>query len=259
MKKWDNLFVKLVYVYFICCLNFAYAQLSPDMIKYFFKWNHITWKNDSRPKAEWNLQYLVWPTAVWNYLNLSEKDQNFVKEIANIILTDKYAKNIEKESRVNWDNYISLWKIDTFDLSDYLERVVNILYSIQRCEKWLEKPYNQLLKDLNDVKNLKNINILINKLKTLKPKVEAVKRLHEMLKEKQLQDEKNYRKKETALLKEIRRIDAKIKKQNAQIKEKDKLIKKDEERFKRKREELRKLNEYLKTLKRFRRIVWISQ
>jgi hypothetical protein len=141
------------------------AQLSPKYQKHYFNWNREISENDKEPKVEWNLQYLIWPTWVWTYLNLSEKHQEFVKDIANILLTDDYAENIEENKKNHTRNYdiISEWKqkLKTAHLTLFITRYINLLQDIEMIRAWADKSYKYLFKALNNYKEKNDITQIL--------------------------------------------------------------------------------------------------
>jgi hypothetical protein len=190
------------------------------------------------------LQYLIWESWVSNYLALSKKHQQFIQDLANILLTDKYAKNIEENKRNHSRNYdiVSSWKKDMKSSSLWLllKTYTSFLRDIEEIRSWVGKWYTQILNKINKYKEKRWFNPdskLYDLLETLKLEVEWVELVHKFLDEKWLVQEMDFRKREKAILYEIERIKAEIKWQETKIKWQE--------------EEIKKLDNYLKVLNRF--------
>ena len=247
-----------------------YAKLSPELQKHFFSWNRVdypkinlTWeiiRNAPKPKYEWNLQYLVWETWMWTYLTLSKEHQKVIQDLANILLTDEYAKNIEENAKIDWDNYIIIdWDLDTFSLSDFLERSIYILRWIQWVERWIDENYNVLLKDLKKYSKYKNIKQFYDKLLTFKPKIEAIKEIFKNLDKQNYKNEMDFRKREAIIKQELKKVEEELKKKYGIIVWLQGEVKWLQGEVQWLQEEIRKKLEYIKTLKRLHGLIWISQ
>ena len=236
-----------------------YASLSPEIQKYFFNWNRAdyqlsnfkTWDIEHRgqePKVEWNLQYLIWPEWVSSYLALSKEHQQFIQDLANLLLTDEYAKDIEKNKRNHSRKYekIEWTKLKTWHLALLLKKSLLLIRDIETITSWVDKRFKSIISTSKKYEEKKWYNVdskLYELLETLKPEVEAVEKVHEFLRKKGLEREMDNRKKSEVILAEIKRIEAQIKEKDIKIKEKDIKIK--------------ELDKYLQTLKRLSWLVWV--
>jgi len=247
------------------------ASLSPEIMKKYFDWNKVTypafkpsksWEIDEKwwkPTVEWNLQYLIWKTGVSTYLTLSDEHQNFIQEIADIILTDEYVQNIEehkKDKKIPYD-IVSSWEkyLKTNNLSFFVMKVVYLLKDIQEIRSWVDSQFSRAEKLLNKYQEKKWYNIpeeLLQKLDELKPEIENIIKIHKLLDEQGLKNTMDFRKKEQVLNDEISRIKKEINKNES-------IIKWNEDIIKNNYKEIKKLKAYLDTLKRLRKALWISE
>ena len=243
--------IKLLVVGLIVCSSGLYAELSPSVMQHFFKSN-----------TESNLQYLVGKSGVSSYKTLSDEHKVFIQKITNIILTDKYAKNLEAKKKGEVKEYlvVSSWKkeLKTGHLRILITRITYLLDDIEQVTSGVDLRYKNIISELNKYKKERwyildeNIFKLLRKIE---PKIERVLKVHRLLKEKGLAQEKDFRKKEAVILKEIERVNAIIKGQEEKIKGQEEKIKGQEERRKKLDKRIKELNAYLKVLKKFRKVV----
>jgi len=212
----------------------TFAKLSDDMMKHFFK-------------EKENLQYLIWTDWASSYLALSKEHKLFVQDLANLLLTDEYAKNIEENKRNHSRKYqvISKWerKLKTSSLWLLLRTYSNFLRDIEKVRSWVGKSYNNILWKINKYKEKRWFNPnpkLYELLETLKPEVEAVEKVHEFLRKKGLEMEMNNRKKSEAILAEIKRLEWILQRERAKTKELDEIINKQNNKM---NEQNNKMNE----------------
>jgi hypothetical protein len=272
MKIWKIVSASLLFLTMLNSSEYILvAQLSPKLQKYYFKWNNLLNPSKSKTiykrdlKVSWNLQYLIWITWVSSYLTLTDKHKDLVKEIANIILTDKYAKNIEENKRNKTRNYdvVSSWEKDlkTSSLWLLLYRTITLLQDIEMVRKGSNNTYQLILKTLTkyeEKKWYKPDPKLYTILKQLEPEIQSVLKVHEFLDKQGLAKEMDYRKKEEAITKELARAKAELKEKNDVlawkkwiIKEKNDILAWLDSDIKWLDKKIKELDEYIKTLQRF--------
>ena len=268
MRGW-KVFTKMFLFAFVLFSTKNLYSLSPaKMEKYFWVKNNrviSTTMSKDRLKVKWDLQYLIWKTWVSSYLNLSKEHQDIVKKIADILLTDEYAENIEENKKHKTRNYdiVSSWEKDlkTSHLWIFIKRAIFLLQDVQEIRKSSQRLYKNLLKSLDEYKEKKWYSPnpkLYTVLKTLEPKIQAVLKVHEFLDQKGLAKEMDYRKKEDAIKAEIAKIEAEIRDNNDIIKWQESKIKWQESKIKwldkdikSQEKKIKELNAYIKTLNKF--------
>jgi len=195
-----------------------FASLSPKMMHYYFQWNREVASDSTTNKwvkYDWNLQYLIGESWVSTYLTLNKKHQNFIQKLADLILTDEYAKNIEENKRNKTRNYnvISIkWnkKFKTARLSSVIQLSINLLQDIELVTTWVDWRYERINKLLQrfESKNWYKVNPQIyNLLETLQPEIDWVLAVHKLINEKGLAQKKDFTKKQKIILAEIKKIE----------------------------------------------------